>query len=247
MDEESRAVQPEIRHHHLQSHTGLLQLLDDPRGMNSLQMQSHHIKTLTYLQLLGTANFFRYIGNFGCLSEIPAAELSLFQMEIYRGFWHYTNNKILDLLDTVFFVLCKKQSHVTFLHVHHHSLMVLVLWIFGKYFPGFEGGIVGLCNTIVHTVMYFYYFLAALGPNYRKYLWWKSYLTLMQIVQFVIIITFLITSLCTCGEFNKYLVGFIIAEAMFNLYLFSAFYFKSYGKRKTSNSIENNNYHVKTE
>lgn len=198
-----------------------------------------------------TPNIFKFLVSFGCCSGIPSDEMSVFQKEIFRGFWHYTNNKIMDLLDTVFFVLCKKQSHVTFLHVHHHSLMVSVLWIFGKYFPGFEGGIVGFCNTIVHTVMYFYYFLAALGPNYRKYLWWKNYLTLMQIVQFVIIILYLTISQCFCGFFNKYLVGFIIAEAIFNLYLFSSFYLKSYGKKAqtaidTTLSDTNNN-HEKVE
>lgn len=30
--------------------------------------------------------------------------------------------------------------------------------------------------------MYLYYFLAGLGPEFKKYLWWKKYLTMMQIV-----------------------------------------------------------------
>lgn len=42
----------------------------------------------------------------------------------------------------------------------------------------FAGGI----NTLVHTIMYSYYFLAALGPQIKKYLWWKKYLTGLQIV-----------------------------------------------------------------
>lgn len=37
-------------------------------------------------------------------------------------------------------------------------------------------------NTAVHTVMYSYYFLSAMGPQMQKYLWWKKYLTRMQIV-----------------------------------------------------------------
>lgn len=37
-------------------------------------------------------------------------------------------------------------------------------------------------NTTVHILMYGYYFLAALGPSVRKYLWWKKYLTSIQIV-----------------------------------------------------------------
>lgn len=31
--------------------------------------------------------------------------------------------------------------------------------------------------------MYSYYFLAALGPGMQKYLWWKKYLTQIQLVR----------------------------------------------------------------
>lgn len=39
-----------------------------------------------------------------------------------------------------------------------------------------------LVNAFIHIVMYSYYGLAALGPAYQKYLWWKKYLTQMQLV-----------------------------------------------------------------
>ena len=35
---------------------------------------------------------------------------------------------------------------------------------------------------MVHSVMYLYYALAALGPWMRPYLWWKKYLTQLQLV-----------------------------------------------------------------
>ena len=43
-----------------------------------------------------------------------------------------------------------------------------------------------LMNGFVHVVMYGYYALAALGPEYQKYLWWKKYITRMQIIQMII-------------------------------------------------------------
>jgi elongation of very long chain fatty acids protein 4 len=39
-----------------------------------------------------------------------------------------------------------------------------------------------LVNSFIHIVMYTYYGLAAMGPHMQKYLWWKKYLTMMQIV-----------------------------------------------------------------
>lgn len=40
-------------------------------------------------------------------------------------------------------------------------------------------------NTAVHIVMYTYYMLAAMGPQMQKYLWWKKYLTVFQMIQFI--------------------------------------------------------------
>jgi hypothetical protein len=41
-----------------------------------------------------------------------------------------------------------------------------------------------IINLTVHVVMYYYYFLAATGAN----VWWKRYLTQMQITQFVVVV-----------------------------------------------------------
>uniref|UniRef100_T1H7M4 Elongation of very long chain fatty acids protein n=1 Tax=Rhodnius prolixus TaxID=13249 RepID=T1H7M4_RHOPR len=37
-------------------------------------------------------------------------------------------------------------------------------------------------NSFVHVAMYTYYLLANMGPRMRRYLWWKSHLTKLQIV-----------------------------------------------------------------
>lgn len=37
-------------------------------------------------------------------------------------------------------------------------------------------------NSFIHVIMYGYYGLAALGPHMQKYLWWKKYLTIIQMV-----------------------------------------------------------------
>lgn len=113
------------------------------------------------------------------LVDYSQSEFGLFQI---RMVYFYFITKILDLLDTVFFVLRKKSNQVTFLHLYHHMGMTCLSWIAVKYVAGGHSCYLGVLNTAVHAVMYTYYLLAALGPEYKKYLWWKKYITQIQIV-----------------------------------------------------------------
>lgn len=45
------------------------------------------------------------------------------------------------------------------------------------------GSFHAMVNAGVHVIMYFYYFLSAAGPQFQKYLWWKKYMTAIQLVR----------------------------------------------------------------
>jgi hypothetical protein len=47
---------------------------------------------------------------------------------------------------------------------------------------GEQGVLLGFINSLVHVIMYFYYMVAAMGPKYQKYIWWKKYMTWIQLV-----------------------------------------------------------------
>lgn len=51
----------------------------------------------------------------------------------------------------------------------------LIIILFSAFFTG-------MLNSFVHIFMYSYYALSLLGPNIQKYLWWKRYLTRLQLV-----------------------------------------------------------------
>ncbi|KAM7379330.1 hypothetical protein PAMP_004893 [Pampus punctatissimus] len=88
----------------------------------------------------------------------------------------------------VFFVLRKKQNQITFLHVFHHSFMPWTWWWGITLTPaGGMGSFHAMVNATVHVIMYSYYGLSAAGPRFQKYLWWKKYMTAIQLTQFVLV------------------------------------------------------------
>lgn len=152
-------------------------------------------------------------------------------MQLYTGAYWYYIAKIVELLDTVFFVLKKNQHQLTFLHVYHHTVMVLWSYYYLKYAFGEQGVAIGFMNSFVHVIMYSYYFLAALGPHMKKFLWWKKYLTGLQLVQFCTMIVVLgVTSVMDCNVPKQvtYILTFLVISF---LYLFSRFYVQSYRQK----------------
>lgn len=85
-------------------------------------------------------------------------------------------------MDTVFFVLRKKNKQISFLHLYHHTGMVLLTWNATKFFAGGHSIFTGFINSIIHVVMYTYYLVSAFNPQYKNNIWWKKYITQMQIV-----------------------------------------------------------------
>ena len=47
---------------------------------------------------------------------------------------------------------------------------------------GGMGSFHAMVNASVHVIMYSYYGLSAAGPRFQKYLWWKKYMTAIQLV-----------------------------------------------------------------
>ena len=103
-----------------------------------------------------------------------------------RGFplgfliWIHFQNKMVEMLDTVFMVLRKKHNQVSFLHVWHH---VLILWSWFAVCRWGAGGAAyfgALANSIIHVAMYSYYGLRLVGISVP----WKSHLTKCQLLQF---------------------------------------------------------------
>ncbi|KAM7534527.1 hypothetical protein Aperf_G00000108706 [Anoplocephala perfoliata] len=109
-------------------------------------------------------------------------------LRMARVCWVYYISKLIELSDTVFFILRRKFQLITLLHVFHHAVMAVSWWFGVKFVPGGFTTFHALLNSFIHFWMYTYYALAAAGPRFHPYLWWKKYMTIAQILQFVIVI-----------------------------------------------------------
>lgn len=136
-------------------------------------------------------------------------------------------SRYFDFFDSLFFVCRKKFDHLSVLHVTHHTLVPIIVWFAGKFEPTPMVVFAGYINLPIHVIMYTYYGLSTF-PKLRKYLWWKKYLTTIQIIQFCLD---LVHSLqIFYYPFCKYhmLTYVQTAFSLTFLYLFCQFYLRSY-------------------
>lgn len=142
----------------------------------------------------------------------------------------YFATKIVELLDTIFFVLRKKYNQASNLHVFHHGFIAVCVWIYFKIAPGGSSVLFPFLNVGVHTIMYGYYFLATF-KSMQPYLWWKRHLTEAQIVQFILsMVHFSFQGLSSC----EYPAALAIIGFTFNFVffvLFCDFYYHAYLKQ----------------
>ncbi|XP_046592969.1 elongation of very long chain fatty acids protein AAEL008004 isoform X2 [Neodiprion virginianus] len=134
----------------------------------------------------------------------------------------------LGMMYEIFFVLRKKDSQVSFLHLYHHSLTPLETWVCVKFIAGGHGTLGNLINNAVHVVMYAYYMLSAMGPEYQKYLWWKKHLTTVQLVQFFLVFVHSTQALVFDCGYPKLVAGLLLLHSTIFFVLFSDFYNQAY-------------------
>jgi len=184
-------------------------------------------------------------------------------MWVAQATWLYFLNKYSDYCDTFFFIARKKFDQVTTLHVYHHAIMPLYTFFHVRWSPGGHEILAGYINFFVHVVMYLYYFLSAFGPGMQPYLWWKKYLTALQLVQFVFVFMhslIVVLGVVDCGyPWQSSLLSMVFLHVPF-FCMFMKFYLKTYssgssnrrrpkksddiGKEKSITTNGNNHHHL---
>mmetsp|Transcript_43454 Transcript_43454/g.68040 ORF Transcript_43454/g.68040 Transcript_43454/m.68040 type:complete len:280 (-) Transcript_43454:155-994(-) len=166
-------------------------------------------------------------------NAIPCNPFDREKAPIAPVLWLFYVSKIFDFFDTFFIITGKKWEQLSFLHVYHHLTIFMMYWVNTNI--GYDGDIyLTIClNGFIHTVMYTYYFLSM----HTKDIWWKKYLTMMQMVQFLTMNAqagWLLHS--QCQTFPKrvtqiYLI-YIVSLFMLFLHFFIRSYFVKPGKKR---------------
>ncbi|XP_004533426.1 elongation of very long chain fatty acids protein F-like [Ceratitis capitata] len=165
----------------------------------------------------------------GCIEQLGYDHPTK-NFEIFCGLL-YLFNKYLDYLETLFFIMRKSYKQVTILHVYHHIMMTTFVFLYIRIQgSGGHSSTIAMLNTVVHTVMYVYYLLSSIDPKWKKSLWWKKYITQMQIVQFFIDFIHQLWPLAIARncDIEKSWSYIALTQATVMIYMFGKFYINSY-------------------
>ena len=158
--------------------------------------------------------------------------------------WVFWMSKIVDFMDTIIIILSGKVSQFTVLHVYHHTTIYSLYWT--AILVTYDGDMVLpiVANSLIHAIMYTYYLLAMhVSPLLKQInnisrvkvenpIFWKKYLTQLQLIQFAIMMTHAVTNLYFgCAQDAPRQMMIYLAYIFSLFLLFIRFYAKSYNQK----------------
>ncbi|CAO1390131.1 unnamed protein product [Diamesa serratosioi] len=140
--------------------------------------------------------------------------------------------RTIELVETVFFVLRKKQNQVSNLHVYHHVSTLLLVWAFFKYNSTKMELFIFVLNSIIHIIMYSYYLLTVFKVLEKYLKKFKPIMTSMQLIQFLLILGQCIAAMMpSCKQSKLFYVMFVNIVILTTM--FGNFYRENYTKKKS--------------
>ncbi|XP_069769468.1 very long chain fatty acid elongase 2 isoform X2 [Narcine bancroftii] len=155
-------------------------------------------------------------------------------IRVAKVLWWYYLSKAIEFMDTIFFILRKKNGQITFLHVYHHATMFNIWWCVLNWIPCGQSFFGPTLNSFIHVLMYSYYGLSSI-PSMQPYLWWKKYLTQAQLVQFMLTIIHTLSAVIKPCGFPPRCLLFQSSYMATLVILFINFYRKTYNKIQRKN------------
>ena len=161
---------------------------------------------------------------------------SFFALEVgndvlQAGIALYWVSKVWELLDTVYMLLRHKGRQMSFLHVFHHTTVLLLADYAASHarWPVIGFGVA--LNSFVHIFMYGYYALTAFYPLHEFA--WKKRITQLQMTQFV-----LFSCVAVKGYFQFGYCIYSILYPMTMFVLFSNYYYRAFLVKKKGDTTK---------
>mmetsp|Transcript_6699 Transcript_6699/g.10447 ORF Transcript_6699/g.10447 Transcript_6699/m.10447 type:complete len:272 (-) Transcript_6699:416-1231(-) len=133
-------------------------------------------------------------------------------------------SKVYEFVDTFIMVLRKKNEQVNFLQVYHHASIFAIWWYLAFRAPTGEPYYSVILNSTVHVIMYAYY----LGTCFGYSFWWKKYLTMFQMTQFVTMFAQALYILVNRCPYPRHIAFLQVFYMLSLLILFGNFFVQSY-------------------
>lgn len=160
-------------------------------------------------------------------------KLDLSDTTLTHYMWIFHMTKYYECMDTFIMILRKSYRQISFLHVYHHSSMILYTWAVLYDHPGGDFYLGPMLNSFVHVWMYMYYLLSSFmnKQSKTKYLWWSKYLTQFQIVQFFVNLSHSIYTIRNTS-YDTPVFKYGLYHQLSFIFLFGHFYYEKYKKNK---------------
>lgn len=113
-------------------------------------------------------------------------QINIFEEDAGNWYIYFIISKIFELLDTFFIILRNKP--LILLHYYHHLCTLIIAFHSMNYFCNEFSIYIGM-NYFVHTFMYSYYSIYCFYPKISAY---GKYITMLQILQMVLGLVFII-------------------------------------------------------
>uniref|UniRef100_T1D4I5 Elongation of very long chain fatty acids protein n=1 Tax=Psorophora albipes TaxID=869069 RepID=T1D4I5_9DIPT len=171
---------------------------------------------------------FSFIGR--CTPRMNVEEYEHGQDAVYYG-WLAMCLRMVEFIETVFFVLRKKQNQVSALHVYHHISTFLIVWWSLKLSLSYQEMSIMVLNSIVHIIMYSYYLLSSYKVFHPLTNRVKPVITIIQLAQLVTMLVHVYAALQPTCAANKFIYKLHAVNLVILISLFSNFYIQTYIKK----------------
>jgi len=198
--------------------------MKNAKGFDLWGIRVFHNAVLTALSLFMTIEIIHQAALTSFYGPIVKGEKGLGMAKVLHL---YYISKVVEFNDTFIMIFRKKFEQISFLHVYHHVTVLFMWWFNVYYYPGGEAYPSAWLNSFVHVWMYSYYLLSTMGYE----VWWKRFLTQLQISQLSLFVIQGISLLFTGASEFKFigLINGIYASTL--VVLFLNFYRQSYNER----------------